>query len=379
MMIHFQFYIIPIFACICFLACIIIGRITPMKMVSKYFFVATVMILVIILLEVAETFFKLPNYTYPSWQRWVTSIIAYILRPVIAYILLLILLRDKEKGKWFYPVMTLPLVVNAIFLLISPFCGIVYYFDRDNYFVNGPMRPLPFVVGFLYGVVYLVLFIAETRSKGSYEWVISIPVAFSCSVSVYLESEYNLLGSLPMACLLCMIFYYIFIYIEYSTKDVLTGALLRNRFYDDIKCDGFRYFIIYDVNGLKHINDELGHLYGDNALSKFGHCVLSSLPKGARLYRIGGDEFAIVYSKAKKEDIDALVKEIGEKLDLEDIPFGVSCGYSSFDKGCDFNNAYKRADEMLYKCKNSYWANHTPDILKEKDNKSDNPGTSLNP
>ncbi len=163
--------------------------------------------------------------------------------------------------------------------------------------------------------------------------------------------------------------YYIFIYIEYNMKDELTGALLRNKFYNDIKRDGFRYFIIYDVNGLKHINDELGHIYGDNALSKFGHCALSSLPRRARLYRIGGDEFAIIYSKARKEDVDTLIKTIESKINLDDIPFGVSCGYSCFDKKCDFNDAYKRADEMLYKCKNEYWATHDSNMLKERKEK----------
>lgn len=363
---QFQFYIIPIIACICFLAFVFIGRKTSMKNVSKYFFVVTIMILGIILLEAAEALFKVPNYTYPNWQRWAISIVAYILRPAIAYILLLILLREKEKGKWFCFVMILPLAVNVIFLLISPLCGIVYYFDSNNNFIGGPMRFLPFVIGFLYAFFYLILFIKETRRNGSNEWAVLIPVVFACGVSVYLESEYNLLGSLPMALLLGIIFYYIFIYIEYNTKDSLTGALVRNRFYTDIKSNGFRYFIIYDVNGLKHINDELGHMQGDNVLSKFGHCVLSSLPKGARLYRIGGDEFVIIYSKAKKEEVDALLKKIDEKINLEDIPFGVSYGYSSFDKECDFNNAYKSADEMLYKYKNNYWINHNTNVLKEK-------------
>ncbi len=363
---QYQFYVIPTLACICFLTFTFIGRTTPMRKVSKYFFVATITILAIILLEALETFFKLPNYTYPNWQRWIISIVNYILRPTIAYILLLILLQDKEKPKWFYFVITLPLVVNVIFLLISPVCGIVYYFDSNNNFISGPMRFLPFVIGFLYSAICLVLFIEKIRNDGSGEWIVSIPVAFSCSISVYLESEYNLVGSLPMTCLLCMIFYYIYIYMEYNTKDALTGALSRNQFYDDIKCDGLKYFIIYDVNGLKHINDEWGHLYGDNALSKFGHCVLSLLPKRARLYRIGGDEFAIVYSKANKEDVDVLLKTIEDKINLDDIPFGVSYGYSSFEKECDFKNAYKSADEMLYKCKNNYWANHNSDMLKEQ-------------
>ena len=361
-----QNYIIPLMACICFLTFIFVGRRTTMKEVGSYFFAATMVILTIILLEIAEPYFKEPNYIHPNWQRWVISIAAYILRPIIAYVLILILERDREKQRWFYPVITLPLALNTILLLLSPLCGIVYYFDDNNIFVNGPMRLMPFLTGFLYLAIYFVLLVADMRRNGVDEWVVLIPVVISIGVAVCLESVYNLLGSLPMACILGMIFYYIFIYIENNIKDALTGALLRNKFYDDIKRDGSRYFIIYDVNGLKYINDELGHIYGDNALRKFGHCALSSLPRRARLYRIGGDEFAIVYSKARKEDVDALLKTIEDKMSLEDIPFGVSCGYSSFDKGRDFNDAYKSADKMLYECKNKYWASHDPNVLKER-------------
>ncbi len=212
-----QFYIIPICACICFLAFVFIGRTTPMKKLSPYFFAVTIVILVIMLLEAIETFFDSPNYTYPSWQRWAVSMTAYILRPAIVYILILIMLRDKEKDKGFYAVTTLPLAVNTIFLLISPLCGIVYYFDDNNTFTGGPMRYLPFVVGFLYLAVYLILFIKDTRRKGTIEWAVSIPVALSCCVSVYLESACNMLGSLPLSALLGVIFYYIYIYgIQYK-------------------------------------------------------------------------------------------------------------------------------------------------------------------
>ena len=161
-----QNYIIPLMACICFLTFIFVGRRTTMKVVGSYFFAATMAILTIILLEIAEPYFKEPNYIHPNWQRWVISIAAYILRPIIAYVLILILERDREKQRWFYPVITLPLALNTILLLLSPLCGIVYYFDDNNIFVNGPMRLMPFLTGFLYLAIYFVLLVADMRRNG---------------------------------------------------------------------------------------------------------------------------------------------------------------------------------------------------------------------
>ena len=106
---QFQHYLIPLSACICFLVFIFVGKTTPMKKISNYFIAGTVTILAIILSEIMETFFLPPNCTYVTWQRWMFSIIAYILRPGTAYILLLIPLRSKQKATLFSRLLALPL------------------------------------------------------------------------------------------------------------------------------------------------------------------------------------------------------------------------------------------------------------------------------
>ncbi len=348
-------YIIPVAACICFLFFLYFGKSTAMNNISGYFIAGTITILFIIVAEVCEPKFSYPNYTTVNWQRWLFSMMAYMLRPAVAYFLLLIQFRNDSNKKKTSLILAIPLIINAIFLLISPLCGIVYTFDAANTFNGGPLRYLPFAVGFIY-LCYLVIFLGISSKKSSgKEWTVFIPVIIMIGIAVYLESFRNLLGSLPLACIIGMIFYYVYFYMDYYTKDALTGTYQRNKFYHDINHNGQRYFIIFDMNGLKRINDELGHICGDNALRSFGHIVLSVLPPKATVYRTGGDEFAILYSHANEKDVLELIGVIESKTDADSLPYGFSYGYSSFDKSVDFNSAYKEADVMLYKNKDKFW------------------------
>ena len=364
------YYVIPIAACICFLIFLFYGKSTPLSNISNYFIVATVAILVVIVVELVEPVFASPRLSYPTWQHWALSIAGYILRPGVAYILLLIELRNKPRRKLLTLITAIPLAINALLVIISPFCGVVYYFDANNIFHSGPLRFVTFVVGFTY--LALFLFLLETASKDGREWLIAIPIFIMIGLSVYLESERDLLGSLPLACVVAMIFYYVYFYVDHYTKDALTGAYQRSKFYHDIRRNGHRYFIIFDMNGLKRINDGLGHLAGDNALRSFGQTTLSVLPSDALLYRTGGDEFAVLYSHASESDVIDLLKTIEGVTDTQALPYGFSYGYSSYEKAEDFNSAYKDADTMLYKSKDKFWGKY------RANNNQNNPNNQSN-
>ncbi len=348
-----EYYIIPALACVCLLVFIMAGRTTPMGKVSNYFMAGTFVILLVIMSEVVEHLYASPACTYPTWQRWSSSIIAYLLRPGVAFILMLIPLRNRPGIYKF--VLAIPLLINAFFLLISPFCGIVFTYSASNLYSSGPLKFLPFVVGAIYLLLYLVFSCEKARKLKERENTVAIPIVLMCCLAVFLESEYDLVGLLPTAAVIGMIFYYMYFYMDFFTTDALTGAYQRTKFYNDVNHNEPRYFILFDVNGLKQINDNNGHIAGDAALESFGQTVLALLPKNAKFYRIGGDEFGILYYKANKGEICSLIDKIKDSIDRNALPYGVSVGYSFFDMKEDFNAAYKSADEMMYKSKDNFW------------------------
>ena len=117
------------------------------------------------------------------------------------------------------------------------------------------------------------------------------------------------------------------------------------------KCE--RYYITFDVNGLKRINDKDGHAAGDAALCAFSRAVFENLPTSATFYRLGGDEFAIIYRTGTPDNAMRLIKRIIEKC--QGLPYGISYGYASFKNPEDFEKTCKEADAMLYKNKRAFW------------------------
>ncbi len=89
-----------------------------------------------------------------------------------------------------------------------------------------------------------------------------------------------------------------------ARTDPLTGLANRRAFEEDLKANcamAERYgyplsLLIFDLKGFKKINDDLGHAAGDQALRKIARVVADLVRGGDRIYRWGGDEFAVILS-----------------------------------------------------------------------------------
>jgi len=88
--------------------------------------------------------------------------------------------------------------------------------------------------------------------------------------------------------------------IKKSQTDELTGLLNRRAYEEEIyacndvpKEDNFVY-ISLDLNGLKVINDSLGHTAGDEMIVGSSRCMKSAFGSHSKIYRIGGDEFVVI-------------------------------------------------------------------------------------
>ena len=352
-----QYYIVPVATCLCFLFFMYYNRLSS-KSIMTYFFAGTICILCLILAEIGDLRCQTGKFEdVHNWQRYFHSAVGYTLRPAFAFIIMLIPLRNRgTKYLW---LTAIPLAINIIFLIISAFNGMVFSFDTDNHYHGGSLNWFPTVVALLYTVAFLTISALQIKHNEFQEFATCTFISAMCFLATYLESEYDLRGLLTAAYVTGEIFYFMFFFVNKYSKDTLTGAYMRDRFYQDTRKIGFQYFILFDINGLKKINDDLGHIEGDKALQGFAKASLSVLPKRADLYRLGGDEFAILYRGAEEREVKLLLLKIKEKLEkVKTLPFGFSAGYSWFEGEETFNTAYKRADNMLYENKNAFWESY---------------------
>lgn len=140
-----------------------------------------------------------------------------------------------------------------------------------------------------------------------------------------------------------------------AETDVLTGLFNRRKFISDMdrilkyKGDGF-YLALIDIDNLKNLNNNYGHLKGDKYLEKLGQ-ILNNTNKG-RFYRIGGDEFAGIV-RLNKKDVKSMFDDIFKELkNLNDNPpLTISVGINKIDIKKTYIENYKQADTLLYKAK----------------------------
>ena len=108
------------------------------------------------------------------------------------------------------------------------------------------------------------------------------------------------------------------------------------------------HLLLFDIDDFKMINDTKGHLKGDEALRKFADVLRKTfVHTGNSIYRIGGDEFAVLgYGATEDELVDKLI-EVGE-CEKNELDFTVSKGYCISDGKKNFEHIFRMADEMLY-------------------------------
>lgn len=108
-----------------------------------------------------------------------------------------------------------------------------------------------------------------------------------------------------------------------------------------------------DINGLKEINDTLGHVAGDSHIREAAD-IFASVFKKKFCYRIGGDEFIALIPEVDEEKFNSLVK----KLRSKSKGVSLSTGAVWINDSKDINKAIKQADEEMYKDKTLYYESH---------------------
>ena len=108
-----------------------------------------------------------------------------------------------------------------------------------------------------------------------------------------------------------------------------------------------------DINGLKAINDERGHEAGDQIICETAG-IFGTVFKKKFCYRIGGDEFVAIVPEIEKEKFDELVDKF--RMKAKDIAIAVGSIWTA--KSEEVGKCIRKADEAMYKDKQSYYKEH---------------------
>jgi diguanylate cyclase (GGDEF)-like protein len=171
--------------------------------------------------------------------------------------------------------------------------------------------------------------------------------------------------------------------LDYSERDSLTGLLNRKTFDDNFskilraslshrqtqdegrsdperrvgEKEKHHWLAVVDIDHFKRVNDQFGHLYGDEVLILIANLMRSSFRPIDKLFRFGGEEFVILLRSTSQADAQMIFDRF--RSNVEQYPFPqvgqvtVSLGYAHIDPFEPAVGIMGRADQALYFAKSN--------------------------
>ncbi|MBO4514613.1 MAG: diguanylate cyclase [Lachnospiraceae bacterium] len=269
---------------------------------------------------------------------------------------------------------------EIIVLVINFFVPIVFGFDADKEYVPGRARYITLFIQmilFLTTSIYTLIIAAKSKESAKLHHRTIGFSGIAMTIFIALQSLYPLLPFYAVGCLLATCMIHTFVYrdetIEYyreigtarqlAYKDPLTGVKNKLAYLEKLKemeigMEGGALkeygVVVFDLNGLKKINDTLGHEAGDQYIKDASKYICQTF-KHSPVYRIGGDEFVAILEGedyAVRGEILKLFEEEIEKNQREGrvvISSGLSI-YNTEEDG-NYNDVFTRADRKMYERK----------------------------
>lgn len=151
-----------------------------------------------------------------------------------------------------------------------------------------------------------------------------------------------------------------------AERDQLTGVRNRTSYEREIlgygaKLERYRQFGIgvFDLNNLKVTNDLYGHQAGDTYLKTFSRLLCDAFDH-CPVFRIGGDEFAVIFLNLSEEEVwniwNGLLSKIERQTQTGGSPISASFGCSFYDPRAPrtVEALFKDADDKMYLCKEQF-------------------------
>ena len=306
----------------------------------------------------------------------IVKCIDYILTPIAGAALVG---QMRLRNVW-TKILNVVILFNTLIQLVSFFTGWMTKVDEKHYYHHGPLYNI--YIGEYVIVLLLVIILFLNYGKNFRK---------QNRLSIYLVMVFMLVGIIMQEGLgkdvrtayLAMTIGATLMFIhstEYSQQkkddelleqriqiktDALTGLLSRyayNNALDKYTTDMPESLVAFsiDINGLKRVNDTLGHEAGDELICGAAACIKNVFDEVGSCYRTGGDEFIVLASVSKKEavkcvqDIEKLTKNwTGSLVDS----LALSVGYAVLEehKDCNCSELIQVADKQMYMAKDEYY------------------------
>ena len=335
------------------LSCILLGRNVLSSRVDQQGFWVTVLACTLLIVQVVfENYAKAD----PARRelRMAMCITGYTLRPM-AVLGFLLVVWPRHIRRWY---LWIPVVLNFLVYLSALFTPLAFSFDEQYRFVRGPLNWFMFAVCIGYLVLILVTMHKRFTFRRGGDFMVIYLCAAGCLGAMAVDIALGGITIVSAVLISCMAFY-LFLRSQETDQDPLTRLWNRMVFYEDCKKqkNALSAVASIDMNGLKKTNDDLGHAAGDRALKMVGNALRSVMNRKVSAYRIGGDEFMILFLHSSEEEIQQSVVAFLEEV--RRVGLSVAIGVSSKAEGFDtLEEMIRNSDRRMYEDKRRYYITH---------------------
>ena len=332
-----------------------------------YYWLTVISTLILIVADSGETWAQ-GSTALRNW-RVLFSVIGYVFRPTAALGIALIIYPRQPRPRFLW----IPNVANALIYCTAFFTSsIAFGFGEEYNFIRGPLGYTAFVVSYFYILVAVWMTWKRYHKKDhAGERYVLYLCAAACVIASILDM--NSEGAhVNSAIIASSIFLYIFLRSIDTDRDPMTMLMNRLCFFEDTARLGASISAIasIDMNGLKKINDTIGHEAGDEALRIIGRSLEEVSNKNILAYRIGGDEFALLFLRQDEETVRQVIEQV--RSSVVSKGYSVSTGYAMRGgKYASVQDLIRWADENMYADKAAYYKEQIHDRRKRDQEKEE--------
>lgn len=333
----------------------------------------TLLIAVVVLLT---DFYKSQNSILAAT---IFTVLGYSLRPICIFFIIMMTGKVSSKGRLF-PLYYIPLILNALIYVLAFIPAtkeyVVYYTPSEEgaAFHGGNIRYTSHIISGLYLAFLLYISFTQISSKHIGHGITILSCSLFVVIAVIIETFFNDNGKIEVlneTIAVSALVYYLYLYIERTQIDTLTGLFNRETYYHDVEKmnRSITGVIQFDMNGLKYLNDNYGHLEGDKALATIADVISKSAKRNMYVYRLGGDEYILLCHNGSEEDIIQTVTKFKENLKKTGYYCSYGYSYRSKNSSVSVEDMFKEAERKMYEDKERFYKNSPFERRKAEEGK----------
>ena len=314
----------------------------------------------------------------PRWMLVFVKCVDYILTP-LAGGALVVQMRFENRLR---NVMLGILAANAVLQVVSALTGWMVVVDEAHHYSHGPLYVLYMGVCLAIIAIVIMEFILYGRSfrrqnrLSLYSIMLLVVVGIAIQEALPGDNRTSYIA-LTLGAALMFIHYSEYAQLAMDDTvseqqaqidtDALTGLFSRNAYSRTLKKldeagrlpKDLAAFTI-DINGLKTVNDSLGHEAGDELIRGAAACIVNALGTGRSCYRTGGDEFVVLTPMSREEAASVLMalnqetrRWRGDKV--KSLSVSAGCALAVDHDGLTAEALVRESDKAMYEVKAAYY------------------------